>query len=342
MRVNSALGTSAGGAVLNAGTMTITNGTASRELVDRRRRGIFSAAGSALIIDNVTIASNASSGGSGGGGISVDPAASATLSNSILANNQASGPADDCLGAITSLGGNLVEVTSSCTGLGPDDITSLDPMLGPLQDNGGRTFTHAAAGQPRDRCWRRRRCELIDQRGLSRPQGADCDIGAFEFFPNCPAVTLSPTTLPEGDPGVFYTSSDHRFGRDRALYVLHYRRIAAPGLALNSTTGVIRACPPRWGLHVHGGGLRREFLPGTRSYTIVIGVPCDNTVITLSPASLPAGTQTQNYSQQIIATGGTAPYQYDHQRIPSAGRDVERVPGVISGTPTASEPTSSW
>ena len=45
--------------------------------------------------------------------------------------------------SITSLGYNLVENTT-CTINGDSTgvITGLDPQLGPLQDNGGPTFTH--------------------------------------------------------------------------------------------------------------------------------------------------------------------------------------------------------
>ena len=63
-------------------------------------------------------------------------------------------------------------------------------MLGPLQDNDGPTFTHALlpplpvaidAGNPASPgsggdAWP----EPSDQRDVSRPQGAACDIGAFE------------------------------------------------------------------------------------------------------------------------------------------------------------------
>jgi CSLREA domain-containing protein len=146
MTINSALGTSAGGAVFNAGAMTITNSTLSGNSATAGGGAIFSAPGSTLVMNNVTISNNSTSGGSDGGGIRIDAAATATLSNNILANNQASGTSEDCLGAINSLGDNLVEVASGCTGLGANDITGADPVLGPLQDNGGRTSP--------TRCWR--------------------------------------------------------------------------------------------------------------------------------------------------------------------------------------------
>jgi hypothetical protein len=66
--------------------------------------------------------------------------------------------------------------------VGSPDVP-IDPLLGPLQNNGGRTATHALlpgspaldTGGPA--------CAATDQRGVARPQGPACDIGAFEFEP---------------------------------------------------------------------------------------------------------------------------------------------------------------
>src|SRR5690606_35293253 len=63
---------------------------------------------------------------------------------------------------------------------GDGNITA-DPLLGPLQDNGGFTRTHLPApgsaaidsGDPEH-------CDGVDQRGVPRPQGPRCDIGAVE------------------------------------------------------------------------------------------------------------------------------------------------------------------
>jgi hypothetical protein len=56
-----------------------------------------------------------------------------------------------------------------------------DPKLGPLLDNGGRTFTQALlAGSPAIDKGSDALCKETDQRGAKRPQGTHCDIGAFE------------------------------------------------------------------------------------------------------------------------------------------------------------------
>jgi hypothetical protein len=62
---------------------------------------------------------------------------------------------------------------------GPGDIVGQSPNLGPLQDNGGSTRTHALlAGSPALEAGAG--CPAKDQRGVDRPQGSACDIGALE------------------------------------------------------------------------------------------------------------------------------------------------------------------
>jgi hypothetical protein len=73
----------------------------------------------------------------------------------------------------------------------PADTIDTDPMLGPLQDNGGRTWTHALLpGSPAiDRgnnladisIDQRAFDETVSQRGYERVVGPSADIGAFEL-----------------------------------------------------------------------------------------------------------------------------------------------------------------
>ncbi len=56
-----------------------------------------------------------------------------------------------------------------------------DPLLGALTNNGGLTQTMAlGAGSPAINKGDNVTCATTDQRGITRPQGANCDIGAFE------------------------------------------------------------------------------------------------------------------------------------------------------------------
>ena len=89
------------------------------------------------------------------------------------------------LGSLSSIGYNLVGNLSGChfTSATGDITGVVDPKLGPLADNGGQTHTHALlesspaidAGSI---------ALTTDQRGVTRPQGAFADIGAFEFVPD--------------------------------------------------------------------------------------------------------------------------------------------------------------
>jgi hypothetical protein len=102
--------------------------------------------------------------------------------NTIIANSETNGvEGGDCENQgtldIANSSNNLIET-------GCDAIATLadDPELGPLQDNGGATETHALLlGSPAIDFIPAADCEVTeDQRGVSRPQGLRCDIGAFE------------------------------------------------------------------------------------------------------------------------------------------------------------------
>ena len=111
-----------------------------------------------------------------------------TIRATILAENAAT-TGSDCAGNATSTGYNLIRTTVGCTITG-DTIGNIDgqnPLLGPLQNNGGPTPTLLPfAGSPAidqippDRC-----TTATDQRGDARPADggtgrAYCDIGSVE------------------------------------------------------------------------------------------------------------------------------------------------------------------
>src|SRR5947209_958568 len=80
----------------------------------------------------------------------------------------------NCIGAITDGGHDLSFPDISC----PHAI-AVDPKLGALGDYGGPTQTmalHAASAALNQGA----ACPSTDQRGVVRPQGGACDIGAFE------------------------------------------------------------------------------------------------------------------------------------------------------------------
>jgi hypothetical protein len=81
---------------------------------------------------------------------------------------------------IISLGHNLAS-DGSCVLNGTGDITNTNTLLGPLHDNGGGSPTHALLySSPALDAAGLIGCPASDQRGVPRPQGAACDIGAYE------------------------------------------------------------------------------------------------------------------------------------------------------------------
>ena len=104
---------------------------------------------------------------------------------------------DNCtaIPAGASQGHNLSD-DGSCLFTSPGDIVKVDAKVGPLQDTGGPTLTHAsAAGSPAIDTGDAANCPATDQRGISRPQGPACDISAYEWQPTSPHLHIAPTSL---------------------------------------------------------------------------------------------------------------------------------------------------
>lgn len=101
------------------------------------------------------------------------------LADSIVSGNRAYACQAQDGGTIVSGGHNLVQ-DSSCSPV-TSDLVGSDPLLGPLQANGGPTATHALlAGSPAVDRAGTESAPATDQRGAPRPVGAGPDIGAFE------------------------------------------------------------------------------------------------------------------------------------------------------------------
>ncbi len=107
-------------------------------------------------------------------------AGSVGLQNTIITNPV--GP--DCDFANTTIisGGYNMVSDGTCALGGTGDSNDTNPLIGLLLDNGGLTRTHALLlGSSATDVVPLSNCVLsADQRGVSRPQGAKCDIGAYE------------------------------------------------------------------------------------------------------------------------------------------------------------------
>jgi hypothetical protein len=119
--------------------------------------------------------------------------------DSVIAN---AGVGLNCGGQVTSLGHNLSS-DNSCNLTGAGDLNGVDPRLTGLQNNGGPTHTHGLyPNSPAIDAGDNNGCPANDQRGVPRPQGAACDIGAYEYVtpPTAPPTEPPSDTSPPTDP----------------------------------------------------------------------------------------------------------------------------------------------
>src|SRR5262249_41121260 len=89
----------------------------------------------------------------------------------------------DLSGSVSSQGHDLIGDASGCEGFDPTDLLDLDPLLGPLQDNGGPTLTMSLLpGSPAIDAGDNTGAPVWDQRGhgFRRIVDGRIDIGAFE------------------------------------------------------------------------------------------------------------------------------------------------------------------
>jgi hypothetical protein len=171
----------------------LTNVTFSKNTASVTGGGMYNTDISQPLLTNVTFWGNAA--GTSGGGIANIPLGpsspvSPTLINVILWGNNAptgggiynevGGTPEISYSDIQGCGGSS-SWNSNC-GLNGGNNIDTDPLLGPIADNGGFTMTHALLeGSPAIDAGDPGNCPDTDQRGINRPQGDYCDMGAYEY-----------------------------------------------------------------------------------------------------------------------------------------------------------------
>jgi hypothetical protein len=202
-----------GGAISNFGRLTVSNSTLSGNSAIRDGGGIYTNGLNVTLI-NVTLTANraTNSGGIQGGGLSVYPFVTVrpVLHNTLIAANfrGATGTTrDDVFGALDPSGNyNLIGDGTGMTGLSHavngNQIGSaaapIDPLLGPLQDNGGPTQTMALlGGSPALNAGDPAQLGVADQRGVIRTGAVN--IGAYQASASAFVVTVS-GTVASGTP----------------------------------------------------------------------------------------------------------------------------------------------
>jgi hypothetical protein len=188
-----------GGGALTIVNTTIEGNTATGNGAAGALGGGFYSSGGTATLRNVTLARNSVAGPNAhGGNLAADFTGQVTVENSIVAQGTAPSPDTNCYkhatATITPAGRNL-DSGSSCA-FGAPHLSNTSAALGALANNGGPTDTlmpergsaaiDAAIGCPPS---------ADDQRGVSRPAGGACDIGAVERVPE----TVGPGGPPPPD-----------------------------------------------------------------------------------------------------------------------------------------------
>ena len=225
-----------GGGILSDGILTITNSTISGNGADGQHDGVPWGHGGGIVgsvtFNNSTLSGNYANLSTGGvegsgtitnstisgnnnGGLSVNGALE--IGNTVLKAG-ASGPnISNNGGTVTSQGYNVCSDNGGGFLNGPGDQTNIDPMLGPLRNNGGPTLTHALlpgspavdAGNPNFTP-----PPNYDQRGpgFERVFNGRLDIGSFEVQPTpTPTPRCNQYNISEGTdvivPGIADTGN---------------------------------------------------------------------------------------------------------------------------------------
>lgn len=284
-----------GGIFTSGGDVTIANSTIANNVVDTSLYpespgwgaygGGMEVSNGILRMQNVTVAGNSIHDGNGGGegegtGLALYPDSGEVLNTIVYGNT-----------------GSEVEFLAQCAPLGTDDPNPsaghnleqqppngeqrcfetasdliADPLLGPLSDNGGETNTMALlGGSPAIDAGDPARCPFFDQRGLARPQGGGCDIGAFEAQGPPPAVPpVAQPNLAPAKPGI------QRKGKVKVKAV-RKTFLVKPGFAVlcptggSACTGMIQARTSKLTLKGVNTSAARKVLIGKANFTVAPG-----------------------------------------------------------------------
>jgi hypothetical protein len=167
---------------------TITDNTAQTTTA-AQGGGIAALVGTADLV-NATVSQNTAQGGVSSAGGGVMNASTLNATNTILAGNTGG----NCgVGAVGATVANNLSSDATCGFSGPSGRDNTDPQLGTLADYGGPTNTRRpAAASPALNAGTPTGCPTRDQRGVTRPEGTGCDIGAVENAP--PSIATGPAT----------------------------------------------------------------------------------------------------------------------------------------------------
>jgi hypothetical protein len=218
-----------GGGIYNYGMLTVSDSTLSGNCAGGGGGGISTSGTHPVTLTNVTLTANqaGSSVSSHGGGLYVGTGAP-VLHNTLIAGNfrgDTGTTADDVYGPLDASGDySLIGDGTGMTGLSDgvngnlvgSHTAPIDPLLGPLQDNGGPTQTHALlAGSPALNAGNPSQLGTADQRGVLRSGGVN--IGAYQASASA-LVRTAPDTVPAGVPFSITVQAVDPFGQTAVGY----------------------------------------------------------------------------------------------------------------------------
>jgi hypothetical protein len=178
---NSTVSGNVGGGIDNDGTMTLTNSTVSGNMGKSGSIGGGIVNTASLTVISSTVANNSGWGDALYiGGCFPDRECMTTVANTLIQGDCLS---SDRAEALTSNGYNIESPGNTCGFDQTGDQSGVSAVLldlQPLANKGGPTQTHAITTD--SAAFNAGTCEVDeDQRGVTRPQGPACDVGAFEL-----------------------------------------------------------------------------------------------------------------------------------------------------------------
>jgi predicted outer membrane repeat protein len=302
---NNASSRNGGGMYNDSGSPTLTNVTFSGNSAEAYGGGMWNSSGSP-ILTNVTFSDN--SADEFGGGMYNDPGTS-PIHNSQIRNAIFWGNSAEDGGAQISGGNNTSTVSDSVVqagcpaGSACTRILTADPRLGTLGDYGSFTQTiPLQAGSSAIDAGNDATCATTDQRGIARPHGAYCDIGAFEYY----------TPIISGNAGVAnatitYTgSSTSADGSGNYTFTVPY---GWSGTVIPSKVGYTFSPPSMNYDSVNADQTGQDYTAMLNTYTISGNAGVGNATITFTGGSTTANSN-GDYSF-------TVPYEWTGSVTPS-------------------------
>lgn len=199
-----------GGGIEVAGSapVTLINATISDNTANNGAGIYFSTSNTPTTLTNDTITLNRAESGGGGGVFGTANAVTGSGSSGVLNTIIAENTGGDCQNSssptqfpVSVDTGHNLDSDSSCFNPGRVNLLGVaNPLIAEPSDNGGSVTTdRLESGSPAIDAGTKVGCPATDARGVVRPQGASCDIGAYEAASASISLTnIAPTTATTG------------------------------------------------------------------------------------------------------------------------------------------------